>query len=132
MMMAAIMIETNSAMPTAVITESSENTISSSSIWMMTPGRTLPDAPVHDAALHPQVLVNLTRALEDQERAAASEDAATGRTVPRRRWWRAGRVRLITQRSRAAGDADEHREKQAGAACASRCPGGSFPRARWQ
>ena len=37
MMIAAIMIDTNSAMPTAVITESSEKTISSSRIWMMTP-----------------------------------------------------------------------------------------------
>ena len=34
---AGIMTPTCSAMPTAVITESSENTMSSSRIWMMTP-----------------------------------------------------------------------------------------------
>ena len=60
-------------MPTAVITESSENTMSSSRIWMMTPANEAA-AALAVPFLAFQLLVDLVRALGDQEQAADEQD----------------------------------------------------------
>ena len=61
-------------MPTAVITESSEKTMSSSMIWTMTARerRRDPRRPVTLFAFEP--LVNLERRLAEQEQPAADQD----------------------------------------------------------
>jgi hypothetical protein len=71
---AAIMIDTCSTMPTAVITESSENTISSSRICTMT---LVNDGRLASPALSApafQLVVNFMGALGDEEQAADQQD----------------------------------------------------------
>ena len=69
---AATMTPSLSAMPTAVITESSEKTMSSSRIWTMTPANAafaFVDAVVLLAPF--EAVVHFERRLGDQEEAAA-------------------------------------------------------------
>ena len=80
---AATMIETSSAMPTAVITESSENTMSSTMICTMTAANDGATRRRAVAFLAFEPLVNLERRLAEQEQAAA--DAGSGRG-PTSRW----------------------------------------------
>ena len=74
MTIAAIMIETSSTMPTAVITESSEKTISSSAICVSTDANDVGCAVPTRRLLPFQPLVNFVRALPQQEQAADEQD----------------------------------------------------------
>ena len=78
---AAIMTGSSSAMPTAVRTESSENTMSSRTIWTITlPERCRPAAGVGVVRLFAlERLVDLGRGLPEQEQAAADEDEVAPR-----------------------------------------------------
>ncbi len=61
-------------MPTAVITESSENTMSSSMIWTITLANDAATRPRGVALLAFQLVVDLERALGEQEEPAADQD----------------------------------------------------------
>ena len=61
-------------MPTAVITESSEKTMSSSRIWTMTPANDAADLRGAVPFVAFELVVNLVRALGDQEQAADEQD----------------------------------------------------------
>ena len=61
-------------MPTAVITESSENTMSSSMIWTITLANDAATRRDGVALLAFEPLVDLERALAEQEQAAADQD----------------------------------------------------------
>ena len=63
-------------MPTAVMTESSEKTMSSSTIWAMTPRRTTPSPSAASALVivDLELLEDLVGRLADQEQAAAEQD----------------------------------------------------------
>ena len=79
MTMAAIITSIWRAMPTAVITESSENTISITAIWAMTTPK--PPQIFAGSALVPafQVVVDFHRGLADQEQATTDQhDVAPG------------------------------------------------------
>ena len=73
-------------MPTAVITESSENTMSSSMICTMTARERRRDARRAVSFLAFEPLVNLERRLAEQEQAAADQDqVAAGDVLAERR-----------------------------------------------
>ena len=71
---AATITPRSSAIPTAVITESSENTMSSSMIWISTLGSDGPHPDRCLALLALQPLVDLAGALGQQEQAAHDQD----------------------------------------------------------
>ena len=93
-------------MPTAVITESSEKTISSSMIWMMTlvndDGG--PSAPVLSCAL--ELLVDLERRFAEQEETAAEENQVAAGDI------------LVDDREERVGQADDPRDRRGAAGCA--------------
>ena len=80
-MIATIMTQISSAMPTAVITESSEKMMSRIAIWMMTfqkPG----DGPAAcQLVLAFDLVVNLDDAAADQKQAADEENQVAGRDL---------------------------------------------------
>ena len=119
---AATMIARSSAMPTAVITESSENTMSSSMICTMTaPNDGAARAElVSFVALEP--LVNLERRLGEQEQAAADQDQVASRDpAAEHREQRRGQADDPGDREQQR-DAHDHRGQQA--RCAARAAAG--------
>ena len=76
---AATMIERSSAMPTAVITESSENTMSSTMICAITAANDGYDLRRSMALLAFEAVVNLERRLGQQEQAAAEQNQVAAR-----------------------------------------------------
>ena len=74
MTIAAIMTETCCAMPTAVMTESSEKTMSSSTIWQTACRSAAPPAAAVQLGLvlDLELVVDLVRRLADEEEPAAS------------------------------------------------------------
>ena len=76
---ATIITATSSAMPTAVITESSENTMSSSMICPMTAANDGATRAADMAVLAFELLVNLARRLEEEEQPAAGKDQIAAR-----------------------------------------------------
>ena len=76
---AATMTATSSTMPTAVITESSENTMSSSMIWTITLAKDAAPAPAGVVLLPLEPLVHLERALAEEEQPAADQDQVAAR-----------------------------------------------------
>ncbi len=83
---AAIMTRISSAMPTAVMTESSEKTTSSSTIWIRTPRKLIAfDAVAGPVTTALEPLVDLGRRLGQEEQAAADEDQVTAGELHARR-----------------------------------------------
>ena len=77
-----IMTDTWFAIPTAVITESSENTMSSRRIWNRTqPNARAPLAALGVVGLRLDLLVDLPGRLEHEEEAAAQQDEAAPRQL---------------------------------------------------
>ena len=78
-------------MPTAVITESSEKTMSSSMIWPMTAPNDGATRAVTVALFPFELLVDLARGLGEQEQAAADQDQVAARdAAPEHREQRLG------------------------------------------
>ena len=110
------MIDTSSAMPTAVITESSEKTMSSSMIWTITDAN---DGATR-AELVPffalELFVNLERRLAEQEQAADDQNQIAARDLlPEHGEERRGQPDDPGNRQQQQ-DAHHHRRHQADAA----------------
>ena len=128
MTIAAIMIETYSAMPTAVITESSEKTMSSSRICRMTPANDAARRAVCAGRFPFEVVVNLAGALENQEQPAAREDHRPARELDTEQRHERPRQAHHPDDRQQQRDADEHREEQAHPPGALALAGGQLPR----
>ncbi len=128
---AATMMERSSAMPTAVITESSEKTMSSSMIWTITAPNDGADLRRAVALLAFEPIVDLERRLGEQEQPAQDQDqVAAGKLVAEQREERRGQADDPGQRHQQQ-DAHAHRRDQAQPAgpelliLSAACPTGS-------
>ena len=126
---AVIMIEMSSAMPTAVITESSEKTMSSSMIWTMTARERRRDARRAVALFAFEPLVNLERRLAEQEQAAADQDQVAARDARGRRRVKSGAVSRMIQAIDSSSRMRMHHggEQAASGARGCCCAAGSLP-----